>query len=138
MIQGPGYGLTFLYYFAITSVIALVLGHQSVGLGWQDPALYNIAVPFALLAGSIGAYVNQNILVTIPTPKKSATMQQLQAFLQTMGYERIEDNAAVTTYRRSGLAKLLSGRVFVQVEPWQILLSGRATVVHAIEKHLAD
>ena len=69
MIQGPGYGLTFLYYFAITSSISIILGHQE-GIAWEDPSLYKLAVPFGLLAASIGAYVNHNTVVTVPVKQK--------------------------------------------------------------------
>ncbi len=136
MIQGPGYGLTFLYYFAITAVIGLVLGHQGTGIGWQDPLLYRVAVPFALFAASIGAYINHNTLVTIPTNQQSATAKQLQTILQQRGYEAIDSDAGVTTYSRSGLSRFLAGQVFVQVEPKQIMLSGRAKMVQMLEKQM--
>lgn len=136
MIQGPGYAVTFLYYFVITAVIGLVLGHQGMEIGWRDPLLYRVAVPFALFAASIGAYINHNTLMTIPTNKQSATAKQLQTILQNRGYEVIDSELGVTTYSRAGLSKFLAGQVFVQIEPRQILLSGRAKLLQAIEKQL--
>lgn len=141
MVQGPGYGLTFLYYFAITAVIAILLGHQGTGVSWQDPALYKISVPFALLVASIGAYINQNTLLSIPLPKQSARVTKVQALktlLDRMGYAELEDDEGIQIYRRTGLAKYLSGDLFVQVENKEILISGRSSMLNQIEKQLGD
>ncbi|MBE9032797.1 hypothetical protein IQ266_23960 [filamentous cyanobacterium LEGE 11480] len=137
MIKGPGYGLTFLYYFALTSALSIVLAHQE-GVAWSDPALYKLAVPFGLLAASIGAYINQNTLVTIPVKKNGAKTKQLNESLENKGYAKVANRDGVAAYSRSGLAKLLSGPIFVQIEPRQIMISGRATTVRSIEKQLTD
>jgi hypothetical protein len=147
MIQGPGYALTFLYYFSITVVLVTIAGVQGLGYGWQDRELYQVAVPFALFVGSIGAYFNQSTTLTIAFQQKSAFQKQLQTALQDLGYANISAaetsdrttggiaNGAIV-YQRPGLSKFLSGQIFVQLDNKQVMISGRASLINRLEKRL--
>jgi hypothetical protein len=136
MIQGPGYALTFLYYFSITIVLVGLVGTQGLGYGWDDRALYQVAVPFALLVGSIGAYFNQSITLTIPHQSPATCQKQLQDHLQTLGYTETIQVETTTVYSRPGLSKWLSGKVFLQLEPKQAMISGRSGTINRLEKLL--
>lgn len=139
MMQGPGYALTFLYYFSATAALVILTGIQGLGYGFNDRDLYQVAVPFALLVGSIGAYFNQNVTLTIPFKHKQSFQKQLQAMLQDLGYTesiQLDGSDSLVAYNRPGISKLLAGKIFIQLESKQVMISGRASLVNRLEKRL--
>jgi hypothetical protein len=87
--SGPGYTLTFLYYFCLTCLIALLVGSQGLRLAWNDRNLYQAAIAVGLLIASITAYWNHTVVVMLPVSQPTQFSRRLGSVLQDMGVYRI-------------------------------------------------
>ncbi len=136
--SGPGFGLTFLYYFSGTALVTALLAVKTLGIGLDTglPNLYGTA--FGAVGGLMGAVVNRSTTLVLPISSRKTFKRELDAALAEMGYT--EDDAAaldgILVYRRPFLRQLLSGRVYVLIGEKQAQISSRAIHMGGIKKRL--
>lgn len=136
--SGPGFGLTFLYYFSGTALVTALLAVKSLGLGLDTglPNLYGTL--FGTVGGLMGAFVNRSTTLTLPVNSRKTFKRELDAALADMGYtEDAEANIeGILVYRRPFVRQLLSGRVYVLLGEKQAQISSRAVHMGGIKKRL--
>lgn len=137
-MAGPGFVPTFLYYFVGTTFIAVFVISQGAenGLGLGNP--WQVAIVFGLVSGLAGGYVNSHKTIALPIKNKGAFLKKLKDTLTAMGYAETSQLDEVTVYERSGLSKLLSGKLFVQLDKETATLSGRSTQINTLQKQLEN
>ncbi|MBE9112868.1 hypothetical protein IQ273_26125 [Nodosilinea sp. LEGE 07298] len=138
--SGPGFGLTFLYYFSGTALVTALLATKTLGIGLDTglPNLYGTA--FGAVGGLMGALINRSTTLELPISSRKTFRRELDAALAEMGYT--EDGNAesddILVYRRPFLRQLLSGRVYVLIGEKQAQISSRAIHMGGIRKRLED
>ena len=136
--SGPGFGLTFLYYFSGTALVTALLAVKSLGIGLDTglPNLYGAL--FGTVGGLLGAFVNRSTTLTLPVNSRKTFKRELDAALAEMGYS--EDAGAnlesILVYRRPFARQLLSGRVYVLLGEKKVQISSRAVHMGGIKKRL--
>ncbi|MGB3203019.1 MAG: hypothetical protein WBA99_19085 [Nodosilinea sp.] len=136
--SGPGFGLTFLYYFSGTALVTALLATQTLGIGLDTglPNLYGTL--FGAVGGLMGALVNRSTTLELPISSRKTFKRELDAALAEMGYT--EDSDAdlnpILVYRRPFVRQLLSGRVYVLIGEKQAQVSSRAVHMSGIRKRL--
>ncbi|MBW4459309.1 MAG: hypothetical protein KME47_03590 [Nodosilinea sp. WJT8-NPBG4] len=136
--SGPGFGLTFLYYFSGTALVTALLAVKSLGIGFDTgmPNLYGTL--FGTVGGLMGAFVNRSTTLALPISSRKTFKRELDAALAEMGYT--EDSEAnlegILVYRRPFVRQLLSGRVYVLLSEKQAQISSRAVHMGSIKKRL--
>ncbi|PSN13120.1 hypothetical protein C7293_17235 [filamentous cyanobacterium CCT1] len=137
---GPGFGLTFLYYFSGTALVTALLATKTLGIGLDTglPNLYGTL--FGVVGGLLGALVNRSTTLELPISSRKTFKRELDAALAEMGYT--EDSDAnldnILVYRRPFVRQLLSGRVYVLIGEKQAQISSRAVHMGGIRKRLED
>jgi hypothetical protein len=138
-LPGPGAGFTFLYYFSMTVVV--VAASQALNLPVGSLPLYRYGLILGLLAGGIGAYFNRTASFDVSAPETSVLKTQIEQLLAELGFEldadATEQQEDYVVYRRSGLASLFSGKVFIawrSSSPIQIV--GRAKTLRRLQRSL--
>lgn len=138
--SGPGFGLTFLYYFSGTAVVTALLAVKTLGIG-LDTGLPNLyGTMFGAVGGLMGALANRSTTLEIPVSSRKTFKRELDAALAEMGYtEDIEASQdGVLVYRRPFLRQLLSGRIYVLLSEKQAQISSRALHMRGVKKRLED
>jgi hypothetical protein len=150
MMKGPGFVPTFLYYFVGSSFIALfVLSQAATGTDAGGSALGNpwpVAILFGLLSGGVGGWLNSHTTLELPVNNKGGFVKRLEAALAAKGLAAMPRDAAdkagipddVTVYQRTGWTQRLAGRVFVEYDKKTAIVSGRSTLIKAIQKQMAS
>lgn len=133
---GPGFSITFLYYFSGSVLAATLLASKSsiYGLGATVPGQLPLIV--GLLGGFLGGFFNHTMTLEIPIPSRKAFLQLLETTLEPMGYELAEEVDGIKIYRRPALRQLFSGKVYVEVQDKRAILSSRAVHIRALRKQL--
>ncbi|OKH45946.1 hypothetical protein NIES30_18630 [Phormidium tenue NIES-30] len=138
MPSGPGFGLTFLYYFSGTALVTALLAVKSLGLGLDTglPNLYGAL--FGTVGGFMGAFVNRSTTLTLPVNSRKTFKRELDAALAEMGYTEDGEPSldGVLVYRRPFVRQLLSGRVYVLLGEKQAQISSRVIHMSGIKKRL--
>ncbi|MBD2232159.1 hypothetical protein [Phormidium tenue] len=136
--SGPGFGLTFLYYFSGTALVTALLAVKSLGLGLDTglPNLYGAL--FGTVGGFMGAFVNRSTTLTLPVNSRKTFKRELDAALAEMGYTEDGEPSldGVLVYRRPFVRQLLSGRVYVLLGEKQAQISSRVIHMSGIKKRL--
>ncbi|WP_035987815.1 hypothetical protein [Leptolyngbya sp. KIOST-1] len=136
--SGPGFGLTFLYYFAGTAVVTALLAVKTLGVGLDTglPNLYGTLL--GAVGGLTGALVNRSTTLELPISSRKTFKRELDAALAEMGYT--EDQTAqlegILVYRRPFVRQLLSGRIYVLIGEKQAQISSRVIHMGGIKKRL--
>lgn len=135
---GPGFGLTFLYYFSGTALVTALLATKTLGIGLDTglPNLYGTG--FGVVGGLLGALVNRSTTLVLPMSSRKTFKRELDAALAEMGYTEDSDAdlGSVLVYRRPFVRQLLSGRVYVLIGEKQAQISSRAIHMGSIKKRL--
>ena len=136
--SGPGFGLTFLYYFSGTAVVTALLAVKTLGIGLDSglPNLYGTL--FGAVGGLIGALANRSSTLDLPISSRKTFKRELDAALAEMGYTE-DDNASsdgISVYRRPLVRQLLSGRVYVLIGEKRAQISSRAIHMGGIKQRL--
>ncbi|MGB7415708.1 MAG: hypothetical protein WA902_15995 [Thermosynechococcaceae cyanobacterium] len=138
-LPGPGVGFTFLYYFSM-SIIIVLLAAQGLDLPIGSIELYRDGIVFGLLAGGAGVYFNRTASFEICDQDSSRLQHQLEQSLADMRFEldvdATEQQEEYAVYRRSGLARLFSGSVFVAHRPTETQIVSRASILRQLQKAL--
>ncbi len=142
MLPGPGALPTFLYYFAFTSLSVSLLLSKGSGIPVSTNIPYAVGMVSGLVAGLLGTYFNRTIQVALPS--SSQTIAALKETLETMGYRESPQSSessqlmdGYTVFERDGLGKLLSSRIFAQLEGEEVAIAGRAITVKRIQRQFS-
>ena len=135
--QGPGFGLTFLYYFSGTALVTTFLAIKTLHVSLETGIPSQFGLAFGLIAGVLGAYVNQTRTLEIPYKNRAGFLKRVETQLENLGYhEDLERSNGVKIYTRPPLRQLFSGRIYLQLANNKATFSSRATHIRALKKHL--
>lgn len=124
-MAGPGFFLTFLYYFATTIVITLFVTNGAMGWSYSNPITYQVASLFGLVAGIFGAINNRTVSLTVNFKQKKSFKKDLDQKLADLGYIRQTETNDSIMYQKSAFQTWFSGVVTVKIEQQQATIIGR-------------
>jgi hypothetical protein len=136
--EGPGFGLTFLYYFSGIALVTTLLAVKTLGLSLDTGIPNQFGLVFGAIGGVLGATFNRSTVLDIPFSGKKNFKQQLEAVLDDMGYTQ-DANAnldGILVYRRSAIRQIFSGKIYVLLEDKQAHISSRASHIRTIRRKL--
>ncbi len=136
--EGPGFGLTFLYYFSGVALVTTFLAIKILGVTLDTGIPNQFGLVFGAVGGVLGATFNRSITLDIPISSQKKFKQKLAAILRDLGYSE-DANAhmdGILVYRRSSIRQLFSGKVYVLIEDKQAHISSRATHIRSIRRKL--
>jgi hypothetical protein len=137
---GPGFTATFLYYFASTAILFSFVSSQALGVGVSTGIPQQIGLVSGLLAGLMGAYFNRTATLSVPFQSRKAFLANLTPVLEQMGYQKKSQEKSeeddLLIYERSALGKLLSGKVYVQLEQGKATIASRSLQLKRIQKQM--
>ncbi|MBD1868160.1 hypothetical protein H6F95_12775 [Cyanobacteria bacterium FACHB-471] len=133
---GPGFGVTFLYYFTSTAVLFTLVSSQALGIGMGSGIPQQVGLMGGLAAGLMGAYFNRTTTLSVTFKGKKAFLSNLNNVLGQMGYQQKSEADDLLVYERSELGKFLSGKVYVQLEPEKATLASRSIQLKRIQKQI--
>lgn len=136
MISGPGFWLTFLYYFAIASLIGTFAISRSAGGDLDAGNPYPAGIVFGLLAGLAGGYFNRSTTLNLPFSNEKAFLAKLTTALTELGYREAAPLDEIKVYERPIPGRWFSGKVFVQIEPKAATIVARASQMKALQQRL--
>lgn len=114
--MGPGWVPTFLYYFVCTTLIVSFVAEQGTeAIQMGNP--YPIGIFCGLVAGSLGAYFNSHITISLPIKNRGAFLAKLNAALTEMGYQETSQLEEFTVYERSAARKFLLANCSCKLNP---------------------
>lgn len=89
-----------------------------------------------LIAGLLGAYVNHTTTLSIQFRSRKTFSSELNAALQTMGYQQTAEENGIQVYERSSLRRLLAGKLYVQWDDHEATIASRAANIRRLQKGL--
>lgn len=136
--KGPGFALTFLYYFSGTALVTTVLAMKTLGVGLETGIPNQFGLLFGAIGGTLGAAVNRSATLELPVKNRAAFVKQLEAALAEMGYSRDPEAGweGVWIYRRPAIRQLFSGRIYVHVGQKTAVISSRILHIRGLKKRL--
>ncbi|NJL82355.1 MAG: hypothetical protein HC890_04220 [Chloroflexaceae bacterium] len=135
MTQGPGFLITFVYYFTCIWLIGVVVITQ--GLGGRTPLPYQLSLLFALVAGLSGATVNRSATLTIPFRDRHRCRAELETILNNLGFEhKSQLDPETTLYQKSPWRAWLAGKIYVQWQDQAVAIGGRMSDLNRLRPHL--
>lgn len=136
MRSGPGFLVTFLYYFVTTSLIAALVIAQQTGGSITSGEIYRSGILAGLLAGGIGAYFNRSVTFSVPVKNQKKFTRSLVQTLTEMGFRETEKLEDCTLYEKPNMAGMFAGKLLVQVEPETATISGRSRIINSLRKKI--
>ncbi|MEN9234538.1 MAG: hypothetical protein Q6J74_10650 [Gloeomargarita sp. DG02_1_bins_92] len=136
--SGPDGWITFLYYFGLTSLIAIVPMARFWHLDFGQPASYQYALIPGILGGVWGAYWHRSITLEFTGKKPPEMLPKLEQKLKEMGLTKRQDEGAVHIYAPPAFPALWMGKVRVWVQARSIKIVGRAVHMRELQKWLAE
>ena len=137
MSFGPGFIPTFLYYFVSTTLIAAFVASQGLGLGIGTGTPLRLGIILGLLAGVAGGYFNRTVTQAFEFKNRKKFDQKLEGILAELGFQKTDEREdGVLVYQRAALAKVLSGKVFVQFEKQSVAIAGRSIAMKKLSKRM--
>ena len=136
--QGPGFGLTFLYYFVGTALITALLATQVLDVGRDTGSPNQFGLLVGAIGGLVGASLNRSSTLTLTCPSQKTFKQQLTNILADMGYQEVPDarDDGVLVFQRAALRQVFSGRVYVLIEGKTAHLSSRTSHIRRLRQQL--
>ena len=136
--QGPGFGLTFLYYFVGTALVTTLLATQTLGVGLETGVPNRFGLLFGGIGGLVGAILNRSGTLTLTCPSQKTFKQQITNILADMGYSEVPDarTDGILVFQRSALRQMFSGRIYVLIEGKQAQLSSRTSHLRRLRQQL--
>ena len=92
-ITGPGFGVTFLYYFSMTTLIVVLIGVQALHWSPTSALLYRYGMALGMLAGLVGTYFNRTIRLEMAVDPTDAFVDKMSQVLSEMGFQLDEPEA---------------------------------------------
>ncbi|MEO0489246.1 MAG: hypothetical protein AAF215_23825 [Cyanobacteria bacterium P01_A01_bin.123] len=137
---GPGFFLTFLYYFSSTTLLASLVAAQSLHIPYGTGIPMQMGAAVGVFGGLLGGYLNRSATITVPFTSRKRFLPQLNATLTDMGYTKTktldDDNGEIWVYQRSILRQLLSGKIYVQMSDKTATITSRIVHLRGIRKGL--
>lgn len=136
---GPGFTLTFFYYFSGSAAVLTLLAYKTLGIGAGSELTGPLCLLFGSIGGMVGAAVNRTVTLTLNVKSRKTFLRELDAALEELGYTLTDEDEEgdVRLYRRSPLRQLLSGKVYVQLQPKSAVVSSRALHIRSLKQRLA-
>ena len=136
--EGPGFGLTFLYYSSGIALVTTFLAVKTLGVSLDTGIPNQFGLIFGAFGGLIGATFNRSTVLDIPFTSRKAFKRKLDEALQDMGYSEVPETPLedILVYQRSFLRQLFSGKVYVLLEDKQAHISSRASHVRGLKRKL--
>jgi hypothetical protein len=138
--EGPGFGLTFLYYFSGIALVTTFLAVKTLGVGLETGIPNQFGLAFGAIGGVLGATFNRSKILNVPFKSKKVFDRKLDAALTAMGYTE-DPNAnleGIQVYRRSTIRQLFSGKIYVLVDGQQARISSRASHIRGLRRKLTQ
>ena len=134
---GPGFALTFLYYFSGSVLVATFLAFKSFGYGLSTGLPGQLLLIVGAVGGFMGGFFNHTMILTVPFKSRKQFLKTLvQDTLEPMGYELAEEVDDIKVYRRSTLRQLFSGKIYVEMQRDRAVLASRAVHIRYLRKKL--
>lgn len=136
--QGPGFGLTFLYYFVGTALVITLLATQTLGVGLETGQPNQFGLLFGVIGGLVGASLNRSSTLALTCPSQKTFRQQLTNILAEMGYQEVTDTRddGILVYQRTGLSSRFSGKIYVLIDGKTATLSSRTSHLRRLRQQL--
>ncbi|MEM8777793.1 MAG: hypothetical protein AAGF26_02745 [Cyanobacteria bacterium P01_G01_bin.49] len=128
----PGVTITFLYYFSMTTLIAIFVISQGMGVSLESQFPYQIGILLGLIAGLIGAYVNRSVTLTLTAKNRKTFLPNLEKTLTELGFSQRSQAEDYTIYSKAGLSSLFSGKILLKVEKKSVTLVGRSRNIKSL------
>lgn len=137
MPSGPGFLLTFLYYFSCTTLIVVFVTSQGLGIDLFSRLPYQLGSSLGLVAGLLAVYFNRSVSVAATFPERKTWLVSLNQALDELGFEEQGRIDNFTVYGKSSLRNLFSGKILVRVEGNGATIIGRSSSIRRL-KQLAN
>ncbi|MEA5462822.1 hypothetical protein [Leptothoe sp. PORK10 BA2] len=137
--QGPEHSLTFLYYFGTTTLITMGLASAVLKLSPASPIPNQLGLIMGLVGGGLGLYFNRSITLKQPIKGHKVFLNQISQPLAELGYSQVDDDSLSTDivmYSRSKLRGLLSGKIYIRLEPKTAYITSRAVHIRGLKQKL--
>ncbi|MGK7873854.1 MAG: hypothetical protein AB4426_11240 [Xenococcaceae cyanobacterium] len=134
MPQGPGFLVTFLYYFSSTTLIVMFVTSKGMGMSLETGLPYQFGILFGLVAGLLGANFNRSATISASFQNKKAFTKNLNEVLSEMGFEEKSQLEEFTVYEKSPLRTLFSGKVFVKIDQNSATIIGRSSNIKRLSQ----
>ena len=136
MLQGPGFLVTFLYYFSSTTVIVMFVTSKGVGMSLETGLPYQFGILFGLVAGLLGAYFNRSATISVSFRNKKTFIKTLDQVLSEMGFEKKSQLEEFAVYQKSAIRTLFSGKVLVQIDQNSATIIGRSSNIKRLSQRI--
>ncbi|MEM6253503.1 MAG: hypothetical protein AAF821_11325 [Cyanobacteria bacterium P01_D01_bin.156] len=136
---GPENSLTFLYYFGTTTLITIVLASLVLHLSPMSAVPNQLGLVMGVVGGFLGLYFNRSITLKQPIKGHKVFLNQISQPLAELGYTPLEDDslpADLVVYARQNVRGLLSGKVYIRLEPKMAYITSRAVHIRGLKKTL--
>ena len=136
--NGPGAGITFLYYFVGTAFVSAALAHQVLHVPFSSGIPNQLGSAVGLVGGLIGTYFNANKPLELPLRGQKALMKRLTPILDDMGYTPIDrpDLENTKVFTRSGSRSLFSGKIYITFMGKTAVVNSRAAHIRELAKRV--
>ena len=139
--KGPGFALTFLYYFGLATLIVAIVTMQLLHVGAQSALPYQYGIAFALPFGLINALSKRSKTLKVAFQQKGKFQTQLKTLLSELRFElqddaEIEDGVLYQTFRKAGIAGWLSGEIYVAIAEREAVIASRSSLIKTLENKL--
>jgi len=126
-----------MYYFVSTALLTSFISSKTLSLAVSTGLPQQLGLVMGLFAGTLGGYFNRTTSIEISAPDANAFFKTIETALDEMGYSKLrEEDDGVVVYQRGALGKLVSGKVFVQVENGSAIVASRATHIRRLRQLL--
>ncbi len=138
MPQGPGAGVTFLYYFVGTAFVSAFLAHQALHVPFSSGIPNQLGSIVGLFGGLIGTYFNANKTLELPLRGQKVLLNRLTPILDEMGYSPIDrpDLENTQVFAREGSRGAFSGKIYVTFLGKTAVVNSRAVHIRALAKRI--
>lgn len=136
MQYGPGFLSTFLYYFTATAVITIFAASKAFSLGVYTGLPQQLGLVLGIMGGLAGGYFNRTVDFSVPFKNRNEFLSNLDRTMTALGYEKTSQEEDLLIYQRIAMARFLSGKVFVQLEPKQATVASRLIQVRKLRKQI--
>ncbi|MEO0432006.1 MAG: hypothetical protein AAF151_09960 [Cyanobacteria bacterium J06656_5] len=136
---GPENSLTFLYYFGTSTLITLGLASVVLKLSPMSAIPNQLGLAMGLVGGCLGLYFNRSITLKQPIKGHKVFLNQISQPLAELGFTQVDDDslaADIVMYSRSKLRGLLSGKVYIRLEPKTAYITSRAVHIRGLKQKL--
>ncbi len=136
MPQGPGFLVTFLYYFSSTTLIVMFVTSKGIGMSLETGLPYQFGILFGLVAGLVGAYFNRSATISVSFRNKKTFIKTLEQALSEMGFQKKSQLEEFAVYEKSAIRTLFSGKVLVQIDQNSATIIGRSSNIKRLSQRI--